>query len=209
MRPAFLQAARPAAVGGGFLRANAKLIADLAEVVQRVGALIVLPAEACRPARIERIERMLEGELFGASVAVVGIVPRERPPRAEKLRIDIFHRRRRAIDVRLALETQLFAATEEVQFLDADAGRVLAALASIRDAGIERPDIVSDYFNVDDTVVPRDRPNIRVLKISRASQNAFRLLQQPSVVLLAFREEQLAADRCAPRAQMQLVGEVE
>ena len=123
---------------------------------------------------------MLERELFRAAIAVVGVAGGRGPPGAEQLGIVIAQRRRRAIHVGLAADAELRAGAEQVQLLELEARGALAALAAEGDAGIQRPHILRHHFDVDHAVVPRHGPDVRILQIARAAQDARGFFEQPA-----------------------------
>ena len=203
------QARGPAAVGGAELHLAAVFADALAEVVARVDAIVVAERAAGGPARVERVEIVVEQQALVAAVAVVGIVERQPPPAAAELAVAIEEGRRIAVDAGRVVDAQLRAETEQVQLLEGEAGGVLAALASIREPRVQGPDVGRDDLDVDDAVVPGDRRDPRVVQVARAAQQAFGLGQQARVVGFAAAEQQLGLDGGLARADVRLVGEAE
>ena len=112
------EALRPTAVDRRRLTAHEVLVDDLAPVVARVDALVVKERRACGPARIERIEVVVEQQALALAVAVVGVVERQRPPGLAELAVAVLEERGGAVDVPGARDADLRAHAEQVQLLE-------------------------------------------------------------------------------------------
>ena len=110
-----------------------------------------------------------------------------------------------AIDARLAGDRQIGSRAEQVELFELEAGRVLAAAATERHAGIQRPDIAGRDRDIDASVVERDRPDGGVVEIPGRAQDARGLVQQALRVGVAALEQQLLANDVWLRADMHSV----
>ena len=83
-----------------------------------------------------------------------------------------------AIDAGFESGADLRAGAQKIELLELDAGGVLTAAAAEGDAGVERPHVLRGDFDVDHTLMKRDRPDLRVAQVSCVAQDARRLLDQ-------------------------------
>ena len=203
------EALRPTAVDRRRFLAHEVLVDDLAPVVARVDALVVKERRACGPARIERIEVVVEQQALALAVAVVGVVERQRPPAAAQLAVAVLEQRRGAVDALVARDAYLGAEAEQVQLFELEARGVLAARTAEGDAGVQRPDIVGGDLDIDDAVAQRHRLDARIVQVARAAQQTRGLLQHAPVVGVAGPEQQLVGDHRLAGTDVQLVGEAE
>ena len=98
---------------------------------------------------------------------------------------------------------------EQVQLLDLDSGGVLPAVPAERNARIECPHIARDDFDVDFTVVIRDRSDGSVVEVARRSQQPLGFVHQPLRISIAAAEQELAPDDLFACGDVQAVGEAE
>ena len=147
---------------------------------------------------------MLERKLAEAAVAVVRVGGRQVPPRRAELAIAIVDELRIAIDVRTTKPMPSCVPVPRKFSSSSSKPRgVLAALASERNAGIERPDVLRRHFDVDDAVVKRHRPDLRIAQVARVAQDARRFFEQAGPVEVAALEEQLIFDGRLARGDVQ------
>ena len=84
---------------------------------------------------------------------------------------------------------------------------VLAALAAEGNSGIESPDVLRRHFDVDDAVVKRHRPDLRIAQVACVAQDARRLFEQAGLVEVAALEQQLIFDGPLARGDVQAIRE--
>jgi len=78
-----------------------ELVDDLATLVNRVDAPFIAQADSRGPARIERIERAIEGKPLGPAIAALRIVRVDAPATAADVRVLVDQHIRIAFDARL------------------------------------------------------------------------------------------------------------
>jgi hypothetical protein len=150
---------------------------------------------------------MFEGELSEAPIAVVRVHGRQVPPGRAQLAIAVLDELRITIDAGNEADAELRSGAEKVEFLELDARGVLAALAAEGNAGIEGPDVLRRHFEVDDAVVKRHRPDLRIAQVPCVAQDARRLFEQGGLVEVATLEQQLIFDGPLARRDMQAIRE--
>jgi hypothetical protein len=180
---------------------------DFAGVVSGIDALIIEQRHAAGASAVETVEGFFEGELAQATVAVVRVGRRERPPGGTELTIEVLEVLRIAIDVRLEAGCELRSGAQQVEFFEFESRGVLAALATERDTGIERPHVLGRDFDVDHAIVERNGTHRRVAQIGCLAQNAGRLLEQAGAIQVAAVKQQLEFDGRIARLGMQAIAE--
>jgi hypothetical protein len=188
------QSARPAHPGAAAARIGGELVVDLPEVIARLDALVSRVRRPGGPAGVQRIERAFELQRVQQAVAVVFPFRVDTPAGATELLIAKHEAGRVTVDVALARERHLCAGPEQVQFLQFEARRVVAALAPERQPRVQRPDILHFDFHVDLAVMPCHRPDPRIPKVSLRAQQSRRFIQEPTLVGLPGDEQELVPD---------------
>ncbi len=106
-------------------------------------------------------------------------------------------------------EAQPETVTEQVVFRERHAAFVDASRAAEAHVRVERPCIARGDFEIDDAVMPRDRPNIHFVQEPVAAQQALRLLENAHREALAALERQRPADDAGIGDDVQPVREAE
>ncbi len=201
---------RTAAVELGRGGVVAELRRDVAEVVERVDAAVVVVADAGGPGGRERVERTLQEQLLLQPVGGVGVGELGHDPAAEHRMVAVAGLRRRAVDVGLPGQGDVLAGAEQVGVADAEVGGVDAAAVAEVGADVERPDVARGHPQVHRAVgMAPDGPDPRVVEVELGAQEPLRLGDPARREGVTGMDEQKAPDHLRARGGVEAVGEAE
>src|SRR6185503_12059921 len=143
------QASRPAASHGQGLDVVMELVDLLAEVVDRVDALLAVHSATDGPARIERVERPLDVELAPMAVARVGKQSPEAHAAAEHVAVAIAEPPLIPVDLALVTDLECLARAEQIVLGETDAPFGLAAFVVQLQIELERPRVAHAHIDLD------------------------------------------------------------
>jgi hypothetical protein len=186
-----------------------ELVDDLAEIVTRVDAQVVVGSHTAGACRFERIERAFQGEVGETAIAVVRVRGRQIPPGGAELTVAVENRLRVAIDAGLEAQAHLGPQAEEIQLLEFESAGVLAAVPPEGETGIQSPDILRLHLEVDDAVVVSNWLNARIAQIAGGPQDAGGLGDGARLVELPLAKQQLIGNRRFARTDVQFIGQAE
>ena len=101
---------------------------------------------------------------------------------------------RRPVHIVDPLQPQQLAASEQVRFLDAERGTVLAAAAGERHVRCQRPDVLRGYLYVDDAIFVADGLDAGVVDEPVRAHDALGFLEQAAGVDITLLEKDLVAN---------------
>ena len=210
VRPAVLQARRPAGKQLGAVLPVAVLAGDIAGGVGGIDAVVLREPGARRPAGIERVKRAYDRHRLALAVGVVGHAVGQLGPAVQ--RVVVFQLKLVARTVHLvdAAVTHRQAGAQQVVFLDADAARIGPARAGEAGAGVQRPGVARHHLDIDHigrTAGWRDGAQLHVIQVAVGAQQALGFFHHPNGHCVAGFEQQLAADDLGPRFGVQCVGQ--
>ena len=122
------------------------------------------------------------------------------------MRIDVLERHVVAVDVLAPVELEPTPGAEQVLFDELQRRLVLAALAVVIEAGVQRPVVARVDHQVDGVAVPGNRHDLGIIKVVVGTQDALGFLDQAVHVGLTGLEQQLAADDSRLGADVNGVG---
>ena len=114
-------------------------------------------------------------------------------------------RRATAIDGGAPLEAERCAGAGKIGLLDVQRSRGLAALVAQLRAGLQRPGVPREDFDVDHALAVAQRPDGDVVHRARRADDALGLLDEPHRDAVAALEKQRAPDQLGPRLDVQRV----
>ena len=143
------------------------------------------------------------------AVAVVGIPQSELRPGPEQRGVGEAKTLVAAVGIVGVLDLELASRAQKVRILETDLEGIRAARAFETGADREGPDVPGHHQHVDAVVAVADRPHRRVVEVLLGAQVAGGFVQQPGIVAVAGREQQLALDHPGARGPVQPVGDIE
>ena len=143
-----------------------------------------------RPRAGERRERVAHLRARPLAVGVPPLREAPAPVRPEEIRVDVFQDARDPLDLLVVAEGEFASGPQDVPVEEPEAVRRLPSVARDRDAGQERPRILRDDEDVDDSPVRRPGGHRSRLEEAELPEVPLGLLQLRRIVRIPLLEEQ-------------------
>ena len=176
LRPAMNESGRPATENFPEFLLVAILAGRIAGIVYGIDTVIIIPCGAGGPTRVECIKRTHDGGGFSLAVIKVCLRVADICPSVERLWVGNFKFRALPVHVRQSRKSDAQPGAEQVVFLDAEAGFIVAPGARHTAGHVDRPGVARGDLDIDHSIRVCRRLDFHVVEMTNIAQQSFTLL---------------------------------